>query len=411
MKQIFYPLLFLLCMLSVSCTSYSIEKQIASKVLPLKDACDFSKLNDILKDKRIVILGEASHYDGTSFEIRSKLVKYMCQYLGFQVLGLETFGFTVSNVFYSPLSSVPAFDINPNWSPLWVNTVECQPLIKAINEGEIEVFGFDVDNNNNEITIDCLQQLVERWNPPFASSVDWKELKEIYNEIISISSDTTSVSINKQQQLTETLNTIKNYIHKNTKVTSPSIADTLLQCIRNIRSQYCMSYYYAQTSHFTTDPEAILAVSNIRDKQMAENIIWYMKKYPDKKAVIWCANFHGAKDISQAETIGGDPTLPERYKTMGEYLAEEFGENLYSIAFTSPSADPGQYDFESEATSGGSGFGYIDFVPLRYDKRFFDQAFMANPIGYKSGKWMHMFDGMYIIKEQKRSTPLKQHPN
>jgi len=36
-----------------------------------------------------------------------------------------------------------------------------------------------------------------------------------------------------------------------------------------------------------------------RDMQMAENIDWIIKNFPEEKFIVWTANLHGAKDVSQ----------------------------------------------------------------------------------------------------------------
>ena len=44
---------------------------------------DFSFLDELLEDKRIVLLGEQLHDDGTTFEVKSMIIKYLHDKLGF----------------------------------------------------------------------------------------------------------------------------------------------------------------------------------------------------------------------------------------------------------------------------------------------------------------------------------------
>ena len=82
MKNIrFYTLLALLLLASevfVSCGSKPAEKQLADQFMAFSDeSASFEPIKAAVKDKRIVILGEAGHADGRSFEIKSELIEYL----------------------------------------------------------------------------------------------------------------------------------------------------------------------------------------------------------------------------------------------------------------------------------------------------------------------------------------------
>lgn len=407
MKTLYF--LLSICLPLLSYGQANIEKQIASYAIPLTNPYDFSFSDSILKDKRIIIMGEKGHADGSTFKIRTAFIKYLSQKFGFNVVGLETFGFILSNTFYPQEKSdkLSQVDITTDWNFLWSNTVECQPFVEAVNQRKIEVFGFDIIQTQSLSTIDSLQALVYKFNPRISQDIDWEKFKKVHTDMQHVlwgSSFTTE----QQCYLVSTLNSLKNNIRNQmvSEKTASPLADTLLQCLRNVSAQYQDSKYQMQSDDFVHDNHLILLSNNIRDKQMAENIIWYMKKHPDKKVIIWCASFHGAKDISQC-IKQDEPTMYARLKTMGEYLAEEFGEKLYSMAFTYPESEHPDA-LENRVTDSGTKFAYIDFVPLRYNSSFFNEKFKSCAMMYKTGKWMQIFDGMYIIRDWEISTPLKK---
>lgn len=60
---------------------------------------------------------------------------------------------------------------------------------------------------------------------------------------------------------------------------------------------------------------------NIRDQAMAQNVKFLAEElYPDKKIIIWAANRHSAEHVSSPH-----------WKNMGVYLADHFGDSLYTI--------------------------------------------------------------------------------
>jgi erythromycin esterase len=57
------------------------------------DSTDFSDLTflkDVLKDVKIVALGEQLHYDGATFEAKVRLIRYLHEELGYNVIAFES---------------------------------------------------------------------------------------------------------------------------------------------------------------------------------------------------------------------------------------------------------------------------------------------------------------------------------
>ena len=150
---------------------------------------------------------------------------------------------------------------------------------------------------------------------------------------------------------------------------------------------------------------------------MADNVAWYLNHHPEKKVIIWAANFHGAKDISQIKYgKEPDPELYEKYTLLGEHLANMFPNQVYSVAFTSGGGEVGyfyqdeSYPIEPDSTSvefalkqRGINYGYLDFGSHH---EFEDVPFHSILLGYhnKIGKWAKSFDAIFYIREQHRAT-------
>lgn len=123
-------------------------------------------------------------------------------------------------------------------------------------------------------------------------------------------------------------------------------------------------------------------------------IVIFMKHFtdhfPEDRIIIWCANFHGAKDISQTQYREG--SLDYFYfQLMGEHLAHKLGDGVYSLAFTSLTqspteyASPGLLEKEIAKATGDNGWAFIDFVPLRFAPGYRNKEFESSVIMKKSG--------------------------
>ena len=127
--------------------------------------------------------------------------------------------------------------------------------------------------------------------------------------------------------------------------------------------------------------------------------------------IIWAANFHGAKAISQIK-YGKEPDhdLYDKYTLLGEHLANMFPDQVYSIAFTSSNFDDYQADttsIEHQFDLKNANFGFLDFSKI---KNIDNTAFNSTTLGYhnKTGYWSKSFDAMFFIKDQKKSTIIEQ---
>ena len=160
---------------------------------------------------------------------------------------------------------------------------------------------------------------------------------------------------------------------------------------------------------------------NIRDRQMAENVTWYLNHFPERKVIIWTANFHGAKQISQINYgKEPDPELYNKYVLLGEHLEKAFPGQVYSLAFTSGGGSEGFFyandstaivpdstSMEFQLNQRGMEYGFCD---LSQRKDWADMVFNSIILGYdcKPGKWAMVFDGIFYLKENHKAHSVQE---
>ncbi|PHS05323.1 MAG: hypothetical protein COA88_12565 [Kordia sp.] len=66
---------------------------------------------------------------------------------------------------------------------------------------------------------------------------------------------------------------------------------------------------------------------NIRDKQMADNLLAYLQQHSNEKIICWGANAHFVNDMSSINTA-----VLTAFKPMGSYLKKELKSKMYSLA-------------------------------------------------------------------------------
>ncbi|MBY0434549.1 MAG: carboxypeptidase-like regulatory domain-containing protein, partial [Cyclobacteriaceae bacterium] len=169
-------------------------------------------------------------------------------------------------------------------------------------------------------------------------------------------------------------------------------------------------------------------VQNPRDKQMADNLIFLSKLYPNKKIIAWGASYHFANEIGTIELTpmsiryghrldsvmkSNEPTDLARdldgAVPMGKLLKSYFWNDLYSISFSSfdgsfgmlgysptsfETITPPQGSIEASLVAQNYPMSFVDFTSMPSSK-FYCSA-MGNVPLY--APWKNIFDGHLFIK-------------
>ena len=214
------------------------------------------------------------------------------------------------------------------------------------------------------------------------------------------------LSINEQYELMKMIDDISNHTRYLMHLHGGnSDLKVIMQWIRNLNTNFSNVESLEDIEIMKTKVSQTALDNRNRDIQMAENIDWIFKNYPQEKLIVWCANFHGAKDISQT-CYPADPLLYFTFQSMGEFLHATQGEKMYSLAFTSlqysKNLESGTLETEIAKKTENAPFAFINYESLRFADGYRDKEFDSSVIVKKRGKWMYIFDGLYYIRDQHR---------
>lgn len=205
------------------------------------------------------------------------------------------------------------------------------------------------------------------------------------------------VTISEQYELMRIIDSIANHTQYLIKINGGDKIDLLaiIQWVRNVNTQF-------SGTEIEPSMDLIFSLANRnRDSQMSENVNWLTEHFPNERFSIWCANFHGAKDISQT-SYPTDSLLYFNMQTMGEGISNKLGNKLYSLAFTSlnyNNNEKGILESEISKTTNAP-FVFIDFESFRFVDGYKDKEFDCSVIRKKKGRWLYIFDGIYYIRNQ-----------
>lgn len=402
-----------------SCVKEYDENYVAGKFVSPDNRYDLYKLIEkYSKDKRIIILGECGHGDGKTFEIKSEIVRYLDSIGDYTLIleGMNPFDGAILNEELPVLIiNTSWLNVGSSWNPLWSHTEEASKLVDAMDKHQIDFYGMDVNPSYcNNFEIAYLSNLFYSDSIMKQNMFDynWKRLLDINKNMLNLN-DSVIQDID-YQYYDSSLLAMKNKLN-NENVSFNKDAVSLL--IDNM-----LSFSNKAKCGFSNTCDSCIDCGNmIRDRRMAENVAWYINHHPEKKVIIWAANFHGAKAISQIKyDQEPDPELYEKYTLLGEHLANMFPDQVYSVAFTSGGGEVGyfyqdeSYPVKPDSTSvefallhRNIKYGYLDFGT---HPEFENVPFHSILLGYhnKIGKWAKSFDAIFYIKENSKAHGIEQ---
>jgi erythromycin esterase len=291
--------------------------------LDSEDFSDLPFLDQILKDKNIIQMGEVAHGIAEQNRIRVRLIKYLHQKLGFSVVAFES-GFYECFFTDEQLYEMSAKEVLKNSLYSFWHTPDLLDLFEYIKESystanPLHLAGFDVQPSGNLVSS----------RPKYFHDIIMK-IDTVFADLI-FETDKTLLSFSFEQRFI--------YIENNYALLCENYDQLVAEISDNTE---ILRQFYNQDDILTAKVVATSARkyisfrggdSNInhdlrvytRDKQMAESFKYLKEEvFPDKKIVVWAHNCHIWKDTKSIDLVQyGD--------MMGFWLDQEYPDELYTI--------------------------------------------------------------------------------
>jgi erythromycin esterase len=380
------------------------------------DDDDFADLMPLMKqigDARIVQLGEESHGDGATFMAKCRLVRFLHEKMGFDVLAWESGLFDcdrMERALHGTGTTCSAID--QGIFPIWGASAHVWPVFDYARSTyatphPLEMAGVDLQYSSNHsqenfqaalrsyVGDKAVQQTLAATLAAKGQSVD--ELTDLLTR-----RDASTPEASKK--LAEAVQTLDAAIQRNES------ALTRTHELREIALfRRWLANLPAQETPTDTEPNASAPESNnARDRMMADNLLWLARDYyPHSKIIVWAASLHIMHNASQIDA-GKAGLSYEKLVPMGQTVWNELKERVYTVGFTAfqgqtgnpffgahhlKRADNGTLEALCHATERRT--LCIDFRSLPADS-WLRQPLEARPLGYASMRavWPNVFDAM-----------------
>jgi erythromycin esterase len=382
------------------------------------DFADLEPLRETLGRARVVVLGEADHGDGTTFVVKTRLVRFLHQRLGYDVLAFES-GFYECWKAWQQIEAGkdPAAAFRDSVFRVWTVSRQVQPLIDdfaraARSPRPLVLAGFDPQftGANSALFLDDLKRTAaaagvprERFTERFAAS--------LANLVDGRYEEGEKPEPAAREELLAVLAEVQTRLHGDAATAVPE-RDFWIRLLAGLRQLTASSWATDWSKPLLEDTVNY----PVRDRVMGEHLTWLAReRFPRQKIVVWMHSFHAARGLDGVATSRAD--LNRLWRTLqpaGAVAHAELGDEIYTVGVLAhhgqrrfanlkvppkdiPPASPGSLEDLFHRT--GDELAFLDLRHTRGQPRWLLAPLLARPSNYEPmrARWRQVFDGLLFI--------------
>ncbi len=381
---------------------------------------DLQPLKEVFGDAQIILLGEISHGDGNTFLAKTRLIKFLHQEMGFDVLAFESGLYDCAKAWDLILSGERVKTaVQKAIFSIWGISEQVQPLLAYIgemasSEHPLEVAGFDsafTGTASSTYLIADLEAFLEGRGLLGRGRAGWAEFVTILDDLTHAAYQSGGKLPPYDSEREEFLDTLAG-VRFDIETTADPVDREAAFWLQVLESTETHAVYLWQVY----DSHRLIEYSEKRDAQMGRNLLWLADGYfPGRKIVVWAATIHIARNLDSLEAVEAvEPESPPRPEVMGDVVFDALGDQIYALGFTASTGSSGvvfkpahdlaevsEGSFEDLMNRAGFEYAIVDFRHIPAGGDWLREGMISRPFGYveERGDWPKVLDGLMYIRE------------
>lgn len=394
------------------------------------DFSDLAPLGRAIGDARIVSLGEGRHGDGGAYLGKTRLVKYLHEKLGFDVLVFEGGFYEGSKTWEMILAGGdPMAALKLAVMPAWSWSGEIEPLAaylaaQAHTAHPLVFEGYDPQGSLVARTRQSIELrayldsagLGDRFanDTSFWRGLFW--LQRTWSPADSMSGDSARVDrfVDGARRVRAAL------AERSAEPRSRFWQQVLESSMAFARQMRHTRLEIAAKGSRAGQDGSDFASSNMREEQGARNLLWLANdRHRGQRLIVWAATAHVARNMPGVDTR--DTTWSYAgYTTTGHHVWRALGTQTYTVGFVALSGSSrlgpdsslirsDQHpDAELEELMGAAGFqtAFLDYRHIARGGEWLRQPLLSRPFAEhaKFARWPDVLDGIVFMREMQPAT-------
>jgi erythromycin esterase len=402
------------------------------RTVDIKDN-DFSDLMPLvgkIGPARVVMLGEQSHGDGTVFLLKGRLIRFLHEVMGFDVLAWESGLYDCREMNAALVSSMPLENaIARGIFGIWGRSEQVYPLFEyarstTTTTRPLEMAGFDCQLSSPSAWESLPLRMIE-----FIDRADSKFLgQEEKDKILQIAPDKNFLARPSQERALRLAfyRSLPELFSRAEPKLDKFYSEREIAFWKRVFGNLPIFFEINDKLAAAGEKKQSIQPSEIkaRDISMGENLTWLAKEYfAGRKIMVWAASSHNLRDPESIKvSLPGMENGYKGYVTEGQTAYSHLGEAIYSIAFTAYQGKIGYANRKAPSTDigpapagsmpdlihkTGEKFLFLDFKEFATDpSHWLHQPIVDRPLGHAAMEtdWTKQFDALIFTDILEPST-------